>query len=157
MTELRIETKDTVETIEFGQRIGTRLHGGAVIAVYGTLGAGKTQFVKGLAVGIEIRDEVASPTFAICVPYSGRLNLLHVDAYRLKHEGELDELELDEARADGSVVVVEWPDGIEHCLPPIDLSVSMTVKDQNCRQIRVHSLSPVGHEIISGIRSILDN
>lgn len=99
------------ETFDLGARMGASLAGGEIILLNGTLGAGKTIFVKGLAHALEIDDdEVTSPSFTLVNLYEGRLRLYHLDLYRLSegaqaaHAVDLDEL-LTETRA---VIVIEW-------------------------------------------------
>ncbi|HVF51228.1 MAG TPA: tRNA (adenosine(37)-N6)-threonylcarbamoyltransferase complex ATPase subunit type 1 TsaE [Pyrinomonadaceae bacterium] len=100
------------ETFEIGARVGERLAGGEILLLDGTLGAGKTVFVKGIAAGLEIdADEVTSPSFTLVNRYDGgRLTVYHLDLYRLPegaqaaHAVDLDELLADER----AVVVIEW-------------------------------------------------
>jgi tRNA threonylcarbamoyladenosine biosynthesis protein TsaE len=79
------ESPSAEETFEVGARVGARLAGGEVLLLHGTLGAGKTVFVKGLAAGLGIDvDEVSSPSFTLVNRYDGgRLTLYHIDLYRL--------------------------------------------------------------------------
>lgn len=97
---------------DLGRRIGARLAAGDLLILTGPLGAGKTTFTRGLADGLGVRGPVQSPTFVIARTHPslvGRAPLVHVDAYRLGSEAELDDLDLDLAR---SVVVVEWGRGM---------------------------------------------
>ena len=99
------------ETFNYGHRIGSRLEGGEILLLSGPLGAGKTILVKGIcaALGID-EEEVTSPSFTLVNPYSGRLQLYHIDLYRLDegasaaHAVDLDELLADER----AVIVIEW-------------------------------------------------
>ena len=108
------------ETIELGCRIGEQLRGGEVFAVCGQLGSGKTHLVKGVAAGAgaEQRD-VNSPTFVIVNEYSGRLDIYHVDAYRLETIAEFENIGFDDFCYEGSVVLVEWADKFEKILGQI--------------------------------------
>ncbi len=96
------------ETEAIGASLAARLQAGARVLLYGDLGAGKTAFVRGLAIGLGIdADEVSSPTFTLVQEYrGGRLPLFHVDLYRLA-PGEVDDLGLD-ALAAGGVLAIEW-------------------------------------------------
>jgi tRNA threonylcarbamoyladenosine biosynthesis protein TsaE len=99
------------ETFNHGHRIGSRLAGGEILLLSGPLGAGKTLLVKGLcaALGID-EEEVTSPSFTLVNPYAGRLQLYHIDLYRLDegasaaHAVDLDELLADER----AVIAIEW-------------------------------------------------
>ena len=93
-------------------RLGERLRKGDVVLLIGELGAGKTTFVRGVARGAGSRSDVASPTFQLVRIYSGRLQLAHVDLYRVENSSELRDLGLDEL-TDRGAVVVEWGDRLE--------------------------------------------
>lgn len=97
---------------QLGYRVGARLHAGDLLILTGPLGAGKTTFTRGLAAGLGVRGPVQSPTFVIARTHPsvvGGPPLVHVDAYRLGSEAELDDLDLELSR---SVVVVEWGRGM---------------------------------------------
>ena len=101
-------TTSEEETSAVGARLGASLQPGAVVLLYGDLGAGKTAFVRGLAEGVGApADEVSSPTFTIVQEYPGRLTLYHVDLYRLE-EREVDDLGLEELVLGEGVVAIEW-------------------------------------------------
>ena len=108
MTEILTSSED--ETAAAGARLGESLQPGAVLLLYGNLGAGKTAFVRGLARGLGGQDdEVTSPTFTIVQEYPGRVTLYHVDLYRLE-EREVDDLGLEELVLGDGVVAIEWAD-----------------------------------------------
>ena len=96
------------ETIEFGQRLGSQLRGGEVIAVCGPLGSGKTHLIKGIAGGAGAKDRrnVNSPTFVIVNEYAGRLDIYHIDAYRLNSVSEFEMLGFDDFCYPQSVVLI---------------------------------------------------
>jgi tRNA threonylcarbamoyladenosine biosynthesis protein TsaE len=83
--------------------------------------------------------------------------MLHVDAYRLEYEREVADLGLDEAVVDGNVVIVEWPDGIEHCLPPVDLKIVISIVDQARRQISFSGESDLGLTWLSALQNAQRN
>lgn len=105
-------TTSPAETELAGRRWGERLRTGDVLLLSGELGAGKTTFVRGLALGIGSAAPVASPTFQLVRVYPGRVQLAHVDLYRIESQAELADLGLDEL-ADQGAVVVEWGDRID--------------------------------------------
>jgi len=110
------------ETVELGRRIGKQVQGGEIIAVCGPLSSGKTHLIKGIAAGAEAKDrkEVTSPTFVIVNEYTGRLDIYHVDAYRLNSIAEFEILGFDDFCYPQSVVLIEWADKIESALKNID-------------------------------------
>jgi tRNA threonylcarbamoyladenosine biosynthesis protein TsaE len=102
-------TTSEAETTTAGRELGATLGPGDVVLIEGSLGAGKTAFVRGLAGGLGCDErEVTSPTFTLVQEYAGRVRLQHVDLYRLTPP-EVSELGLDELAAD-AVMAVEWPD-----------------------------------------------
>jgi len=113
------------ETIEVGRRIGGGLRGGEVIGLCGALGSGKTHLVKGIAAGAGAVDcgQVTSPTFVIVNEYSGRLEIYHIDAYRLSSAAEFEMIGFDDYCYAGSVVLIEWADKVESVLRGIDHAI----------------------------------
>jgi tRNA threonylcarbamoyladenosine biosynthesis protein TsaE len=105
-------TRSPAETEAFGERFGKRLRVGDMVLLTGELGAGKTTFVRGVARGTESAAPVASPTFQLVRVYPGRVQLAHIDLYRIETPSELGDLGLDELLEQGAVVV-EWGDRLE--------------------------------------------
>jgi tRNA threonylcarbamoyladenosine biosynthesis protein TsaE len=102
----------------FGESWAADLKGGEVLALYGVLGAGKTQLVKGLARGLGYRGEVTSPTFTIVHEYlGGKLPLYHLDLYRITDENAAARLGVEEYLPSAGVTVIEWPERIASLLP----------------------------------------
>ncbi|MGD1041657.1 MAG: tRNA (adenosine(37)-N6)-threonylcarbamoyltransferase complex ATPase subunit type 1 TsaE [Sedimentisphaerales bacterium] len=118
-----ITTNSAGETVKFGQKIGSQLKGGEVIALYGPLGSGKTHLIKGIVAGLGAEDaanEVTSPTFVLVNEYSGRLDIYHIDAYRLDSIAQFEQIGFDDYCHPGSVVLIEWADKIEQALAGIN-------------------------------------
>jgi len=105
-------TNSPAETERAGVLLGERLQQGDVVLLTGELGAGKTTFVRGVAQGTGSKAHVASPTFQLLRIYPGRLQLAHVDLYRVEKSSELRDLGLDELATDGAVVV-EWGERLD--------------------------------------------
>ena len=103
------------ETEALGERMGRGARNGLVVALSGELGAGKTQFVRGMATGLGVTGRVHSPTFTLVNEYAGgRLKLFHLDLYRLETEEQIAVLGLDEmAGYENSLVLVEWGERFE--------------------------------------------
>ena len=109
---LDVVTNTPAETEAAGEQLGSRLRKGDLLLLEGDLGAGKTTFVRGVARGVGSPAHVASPTFQLVRVYPGRIQLAHVDLYRLEASTELAELGLEEL-LDQGVVVVEWGNRLE--------------------------------------------
>ena len=110
---------DAADTEALGQRLAERLRAGDVVALYGTLGAGKTTLARGILRGLGHEGDVGSPTFPIVQTYEPpdtRLPAWHVDLYRIEAASELEELGLDEAREAG-VLLIEWPERLPWLWP----------------------------------------
>ena len=120
----RIRTPTADDTRGAGEAIAPLLRAGDALALTGELGAGKTTFTQGVARGLGFEGHVVSPTFTLVREYSGRLPIHHVDVYRLDRVQDVLDLGLDEAAADGGVLLVEWGDVIEGLLPPDHLVVT---------------------------------
>ena len=106
------------ETFDLGRRLAAELKAGDVLALAGDLGAGKTQFTKGLAAGLGVNASVTSPTFTLIHEYpGGRLPLYHIDLYRLESAVEALEMGIDDYLAGDGVTVVEWADKFEEIVP----------------------------------------
>ncbi|HEX9363503.1 MAG TPA: tRNA (adenosine(37)-N6)-threonylcarbamoyltransferase complex ATPase subunit type 1 TsaE [Candidatus Dormibacteraeota bacterium] len=105
-------TNSPGETERAGTVLGKQLRAGDIVLLTGELGAGKTTFVRGVARGTGSRAQVASPTFQLVRVYPGRVQLAHVDLYRVENEAELADLGLEEL-AEGGAVVVEWGERLD--------------------------------------------
>src|SRR4051812_35816335 len=121
---LRVETPEQMRAI--GERLATLLRAGDLVVLTGELGAGKTTLVQGIGAGLGVRAPVVSPTFVIArVHRDGRLPLVHVDAYRLGSDAEVDDLDLD-ADLESAVTVVEWGEGLVERLSADRLAVRIS-------------------------------
>lgn len=131
------------ETIEFGRRLGRQLRGGEIIALCGSLGSGKTHLIKGIAAGLGAKDHknVNSPTFVIVNEYRGRLDIYHLDAYRLHSVTEFEMLGFDDFCYPGSVVLIEWADKVEPALQALDyIRIELEHAGETKRKIHVKNL-----------------
>jgi tRNA threonylcarbamoyladenosine biosynthesis protein TsaE len=133
-------THSQQETIDFGVEIGKSLSGGEIITLTGNLGAGKTHLAKGIVKGLGVSqdDIVSSPTFVLINEYYGRLEVYHIDAYRLNSEAEFAALGFDDLCHRGSVVMVEWADKVPNVLAGLEtVDVTISHIDENSRKISV--------------------
>jgi len=138
--ELKIDSNSPDQTIELGQRLGSQLKGGEVIAVCGPLGSGKTHLIKGIAAGAGAQDsrDVTSPTFVIVNEYSSRLDIYHIDAYRLDSTAEFEMLGFDDFCYPQSVVLIEWADKVESALQAVDcIRIELSHAGQTKRKIHI--------------------
>ncbi len=103
------------ETIALGRKMASLLPAGTILALTGDLGAGKTTFVQGLALGLHIHEPVQSPTFVLLNAYP---NLYHFDLYRLKSSADFTALGFEEYFYKHGITAIEWPDRIAELLPP---------------------------------------
>lgn len=134
-----IEVANEQETKELGRAIGATLRGGEVFVLVGDVGAGKTTFVKGLAAGLGVHDDVQSPSFTISRVYDGRdkLELAHYDFYRLEDPGIMVN-ELKESIHDKKVVtVIEWAGIVEGVLNDRHFSLRFTSPTPTSRAIEI--------------------
>jgi tRNA threonylcarbamoyladenosine biosynthesis protein TsaE len=122
------------ETEAFGARIAPLLRIGDVLALSGELGAGKTTLARGILRGLGFAGEVASPTFAIVIPYALAVPVRHVDLYRIEHESELEELGLDEAREEAALLI-EWPERLGAASWPDSLLLSLARDGEGARAL----------------------
>ena len=124
------------ETRFIGSEFVGNVATGTVLSLIGDLGAGKTEFVKGLALGLGIDAEVTSPTFTILHEHrGGRLPLFHFDFYRLREEWELNEIGFDEYLRAGGVCAIEWGDKFPNRLPPDSTRVFFSILESDRREI----------------------
>ena len=124
MKQITLKTLD--ETKEFGRALAESLEVGAIIALIGDLGAGKTTLTKAIASGLGVSEVLTSPTFTIVCEYdSGRLPLYHFDVYRVHDSEELFEIGFEDYLHRGGVCLIEWANLLEDGLLP---ERTMTIK-----------------------------
>jgi tRNA threonylcarbamoyladenosine biosynthesis protein TsaE len=127
------------ETIAFAKEFASQLQGGSILLLDGDLGAGKTCFVRGLCEGLGGDPrQVSSPTFAILQEYTieDGLTLIHIDAYRLSGEEELESIGWDEYVADQNVVIaIEWPSNIASAIPSNAILLKFNHVNMHTREI----------------------
>ncbi|MGI6032452.1 MAG: tRNA (adenosine(37)-N6)-threonylcarbamoyltransferase complex ATPase subunit type 1 TsaE [Coriobacteriales bacterium] len=147
-------------SVEQTQDIGRALAGlvkpDDVIVLDGDLGAGKTQFSKGLAKGLGVTDEVTSPTFNILLEYEGdELALFHFDLYRLDTQEELDDIDFYGVLESDGVSLVEWGGKFAEALPEERLDVFIRMEEDGDRSIQVEGIGARGRELEDGLARAL--
>ena len=132
------------DTEAFGRRVGQVLFPGAVVALIGPLGAGKTQLVRAVAEGLDVPDSrvVSSPTFVLIHEYAACVPIYHFDAYRLTGPGELFDLGVHEYFEGGGVCLIEWADRVEACLPAEQLRITLEITGATSRRFHVEGRGP---------------
>lgn len=122
------------ETEEFAEEFSKSLNGTEIIAMYGDLGAGKTSFTRGLAKGLDVEDNVTSPTFAIVNEYTGSVPLYHFDMYRIESWNDLYSIGFFDYIGNG-VIVIEWSENIEGALDDDVIKVFIEKTDNEDERI----------------------
>jgi len=130
-------TNSETETMRQGEMLGRTLPRGAVVALYGELGAGKTAFTRGLALGLGIIAGVSSPTFTIANEYLGKVPLFHFDLYRLESENELFDIGWDDYLERGGICVVEWSEKAPGAFPLGTIAVRIENLGENTRRVEI--------------------
>jgi tRNA threonylcarbamoyladenosine biosynthesis protein TsaE len=120
------------DLMDLGEAFGKLLGDGDVVALHGDLGVGKTTFVKGIGRALRITDSVTSPTFSIMAQYSGVMNLVHIDAYRLDRPECLEVLDYVQPPY---VIVVEWPENLIELQEHITHTIRITVHENGNRWV----------------------
>jgi tRNA threonylcarbamoyladenosine biosynthesis protein TsaE len=131
-------SNNTGETEGLGRKLAKNLEKGAVVALTGDLGSGKTAFAKGIAAGLAAAAHVTSPTFSLIHEYrGGRLPMYHFDFFRLEDRESVERLDLDDYFSGDGVCVVEWADKFPDLLPGNAIWVRFETKSPNERLITV--------------------
>lgn len=131
-------TKTSEETIELGRKIGAALKAGDVIAMHGTLGAGKTTITKGIAESLGVDDVITSPTFCLISEYDGKkLPLYHMDVYRLDSEEDFLNLGVEEMLYGDGVCIIEWSEKVMKVLPKKTIIITITPLENSQRKVEV--------------------
>lgn len=147
MTIDKYITNSEEQTINLGESFAERLNPGNVVALYGELGAGKTEFIKGVCKYFNVAEMVNSPTFTIINQYTGELNdeefsIYHLDLYRIKDQNELAEIGFGECiHSNHNIKFIEWADKAKERLDNWDFKIIINTdeKDQDKREIVIQA------------------
>jgi tRNA threonylcarbamoyladenosine biosynthesis protein TsaE len=147
-----LESRSPAQTRRFGHHLASTLVESMVVALVGDLGSGKTCLAKGIAEGLDIEEEVVSPTFILVSEYEGRRPLLHADVYRLEEE-ELDSIGLEEQLETWpGLALVEWADRFEDLVPTDHIRISLEDLGSSLRRICVEGGGARSLEMVSQLR-----
>ncbi|WP_177527914.1 tRNA (adenosine(37)-N6)-threonylcarbamoyltransferase complex ATPase subunit type 1 TsaE [uncultured Treponema sp.] len=131
-------THSAQETVDLGEKIGSLLKSGDVIAMTGTLAAGKTTITKGIAKALGITDVVTSPTFCLISEYEGtKMPLYHMDVYRLDGPEDFINLGVEDMLDGDGVCIVEWSEKVSSELPKRTIKIEITPLEDGSRQIKI--------------------
>ncbi len=137
-TDIVFHTKNEEETIALGEKIGALLQPGDVIAMTGTLAAGKTTITKGIAKALGIDDTVTSPTFCLISEYEGKkMPLYHMDVYRLEGAEDFINLGVEEMLYGRGVCIIEWSEKVSSELPKKTIQMTFTPNADGSRDIKI--------------------
>ncbi len=154
MTSFTYHASDESGTTALGHALAELLPEGTVVALCGTLGAGKTRLVQAVAegCGLDPRD-VVSPTFVLIHEHHGRRDLYHLDAYRIRDDDEFEALGPEEYFERRGLTLVEWADRVARCLPAERLDVRIEVTGQRSRRFEVEAK---GQRYTAVVRQLAD-
>ena len=134
---LTFTTSSAEETIELGKKIGRLLKKGDIIAMQGTLAAGKTTITKGIAAALGITETITSPTFCLISEYQGTMPLYHMDVYRLDGTEDFINLGTDDMLYGDGVSIIEWSEKIMEELPSNTIILKITPQEDGKRIIEI--------------------
>ena len=130
-------SRNEAETEDLGSRLARTLPDGAVVAMYGDLGAGKTAFFRGMARGLGLNCRVSSPTFTIVNEYLGERELIHFDMYRLSGADELFEIGWEDYLNRGAICAVEWSEKVRDAFFGDEITVTIEKTGDTTRNITI--------------------
>lgn len=134
---LTFKTTCPEETIELGRKIGKLLKKGDILAMQGTLAAGKTTITKGIAESLGVTDVITSPTFCLISEYEGKMPLYHMDVYRLEGTDDFENLGTDDMLYGEGVSIIEWSEKIMDALPKKTIILKLEPQEDGSRIITI--------------------
>lgn len=137
---MTFHTDSSEETIELGKKIGSHLKAGDVIAMTGTLAAGKTTITKGIAQALGVSDNITSPTFCLISEYEGaKMPLYHMDVYRLDGEEDFINLGVEDMLYGNGVCIIEWSEKVKKELPKKTIYMTIVPDEKSGRNITIEN------------------
>lgn len=135
MSSKEFITSSDKETKILGEKVGENLKPFDIVALIGPLGSGKTTFVKGIAQGLNIKEDITSPTFILVNEYRGRHPLYHIDLYRLDRVQQIEEIGIEEYFEKDGIVIIEWAEKLNELTPKHAKPVYFSFISENQRKI----------------------
>ena len=133
-------TSTSEETIDLGRKIGSLLKAGDVVAMTGTLAAGKTTITKGIAESLGVSDNITSPTFCLISEYDGsKMPLYHMDVYRLEGAEDFVNLGVEDMLYGNGVSIIEWSEKISSVLPKKSITIELVPHENGERDIIIEN------------------
>ncbi len=156
LSSLFVTCQNEEQTVRFAEYLGELLQPGDIIALNGTLGAGKTRFVRAIAhfFGID-ETAVSSPTYLIVQSYPAHICLHHFDLYRIRDEEELYGSGCDEFLDGEGVCLIEWAGRFPGFLPKDHLEIAFEVTGENARQLVLSAFGSKHERLVSGLKKQL--
>jgi tRNA threonylcarbamoyladenosine biosynthesis protein TsaE len=149
MSPIVYNSENEAATVALGHALADVLPAGTTIALYGTLGAGKTRLVQAIAEALGVnRRDVVSPTFVLIQEYRGRRMIYHIDAYRLRDEDEFQQLGPDEYFESDGLVLIEWADRVEGSLPRDYVEIRVEVSGVESRRFEIRAIGGQYEEVL---------
>ncbi len=138
---MKFQSSSADETVALGKKIGSLLKAGDVVALQGSLAAGKTTITKGIAQALDIKDTITSPTFCLISEYEGKMPLYHFDVYRLQGADDFANLGAEDMIYGRGVCLIEWSEKIMDELPKKTIVIRLEVRedDANARDIFIEN------------------
>jgi tRNA threonylcarbamoyladenosine biosynthesis protein TsaE len=142
-TTLGFTTDSAGATAGFGEALGAAIRTGVCISLVGALGAGKTVLAGGICRGLDVFEAVLSPTFILYEEFAGRLPVIHIDLYRLRHESEIEELGVFDHIGGDKVILAEWGDRSEALMRYADVVIEISSPaEDNSRRLEIRTTEP---------------
>lgn len=153
--QIQFTTNSLEKTLELGQKIGSFLDAGIIIALVGDLGSGKTVFTQGLAAGLAVPPNyrVTSPTYTLINEYPGKLPLFHVDLYRIDCTDELEEIGFFDILYGDAVVAVEWADKLPEKTLLEFLRIDFAMCHDDAREMRITGYGAEAVRVVEAIEA----
>ena len=156
-SSLGLRLDSALKTQELGRLVAKTLTSGSILALTGELGSGKTQFTRGVGIGLGIPEEqITSPTFSLIQEYPAALPLIHVDLYRLETHADVQSLGLTEYFQEPYIVIIEWADRMNHLLPSDHLRLQFAhCEHQGTRLVTIQETGTKSSESVTRLKTLL--